>query len=71
MKTNHQYYTYILASQRKGTLYIGMTNYGSDFCEELIEELTVYNPIIISGFAYGVDICEHKAAMKNNLQTIL
>ena len=26
MKTIHQYYTYILASQRNGTLYIGMTN---------------------------------------------
>jgi DNA processing protein len=47
-----------------------MTNYGRDFCEKLIEELAVYNPIIVSGFAYGVDICAHKAAMKNNLQTI-
>ena len=26
MKTIHQYYTYILASQRNGTLYIGITN---------------------------------------------
>src|SRR5690606_35991590 len=26
--------------------------------------------VIISGFAYGVDICAHKAAIKNNLQTI-
>ncbi|MFY0632030.1 MAG: DNA-processing protein DprA [Flavobacteriaceae bacterium] len=47
-----------------------MTSYGRDFCEKMIEELTVYNPIIVSGFAYGVDICAHKAAMKNNLQTI-
>ena len=47
-----------------------MTNYGSSFCEKLIDELAVYNPIIVSGFAYGVDICAHKAAMKNNLQTI-
>jgi DNA processing protein len=47
-----------------------MTNYGRDFCEKLIEELSVYNPIIISGFAYGVDICAHKASMKHNLQTI-
>ena len=47
-----------------------MTNYGRDFCEQLIEELTVYNPIIVSGFAYGVDICAHKAAIRNNLQTI-
>jgi DNA processing protein len=47
-----------------------VTNYGKAFCEELIEELAVYNPIIVSGFAYGVDICAHKAALKNNLETV-
>lgn len=47
-----------------------MTRYGREFCEQLIEELTPYNPIIVSGFAYGVDICAHKAAMNNDLQTI-
>lgn len=47
-----------------------MTRYGQEFCEELISVLTPYNPIIVSGFAYGVDICAHKASMKNNLQTI-
>ncbi len=44
--------------------------YGRDFCNQLIEELSEYNPVIVSGFAYGVDICAHKAALKNNLQTI-
>ena len=47
-----------------------MTNYGKGFCEKFIQELSVYNPVIISGFAYGIDICAHKAAMKYNLQTI-
>ena len=47
-----------------------MSSYGRDFCNKLIEELAEYNPIIVSGFAYGVDICAHKAAIKNNLQTI-
>lgn len=47
-----------------------MTNYGRDFCEELIENIKPYDPIIVSGFAYGVDICAHKAAMKNELTTI-
>ena len=47
-----------------------MTSYGRIFCEKLIEELAVYNPVIVSGFAYGVDICAHKAAIKNNIQTI-
>ena len=47
-----------------------ITSYGRDFCHQLIEDLAVYNPIIVSGFAYGVDICAHKAALKNKLQTI-
>ena len=47
-----------------------MTNYGNSFCEKLIDELAVYNPVIVSGFAYGIDICAHKSAIKNNLQTI-
>ena len=47
-----------------------MSSYGRDFCNKLIEDLAQYNPLIISGFAYGVDICAHKAAIKNNLQTV-
>ena len=47
-----------------------MSSYGRHFCEELIKDLAPHNPIIVSGFAYGVDICAHKAAMKHNLQTI-
>lgn len=47
-----------------------MTHYGRDICEQLIADLAMYNPVIVSGFAYGVDICAHKAAIKNNLQTI-
>lgn len=47
-----------------------ITSYGSLFCKKIIEELSPLNPIIISGFAYGVDITAHKAAMDNGLQTI-
>ena len=47
-----------------------ITSYGRDFCNQLLEDLSEYNPIIVSGFAYGVDICAHKSAIKNNLQTI-
>jgi DNA processing protein len=36
----------------------------------LVEDLSVLNPIIVSGFAYGVDITAQKAAVANNLQTI-
>ncbi|MCF6307929.1 MAG: DNA-protecting protein DprA, partial [Flavobacteriaceae bacterium] len=47
-----------------------ITTYGKVFCEKLVEELSPLNPVIISGFAYGVDITAHKAALDNNLQTV-
>ena len=47
-----------------------ITSYGTEFCKKLIEDLAPLNPIIVSGFAYGVDIVAHQAAMDNNLQTI-
>ncbi|MEE9361824.1 MAG: DNA-processing protein DprA [Cellulophaga sp.] len=47
-----------------------ITSYGSAFCEKFIEEIAPLNPIIVSGFAYGVDICIQKAAVKHGLQTI-
>ena len=47
-----------------------VTSYGVRFCEELIETLVPLNPVIVSGFAYGVDITAQRAAVKYNLQTI-
>lgn len=47
-----------------------VTRYGAHFCEHLIEELAPLDPVIVSGFAYGVDITAHKAAVKNGLQTV-
>jgi len=47
-----------------------ITNYGIEFCKKLIEDLFPFNPIIVSGFAYGVDITAHKLALDNNLQTV-
>ncbi len=47
-----------------------ITTYGIDFCQNLVEQLAAYNPIIVSGFAYGTDITAQKAALNHNLQTI-
>ncbi len=47
-----------------------ITTSGIAFCEELVEKLAIYNPVIVSGFAYGTDITAHKAAIKHKLQTI-
>jgi len=47
-----------------------ITTHGIAICEKLVEQLAPFNPIIVSGFAYGTDITAQKAALKNNLQTI-
>lgn len=47
-----------------------VTAHGADFCRKLIADLVPWNPIIVSGFAYGVDIIAHQAAIENGLQTI-
>jgi len=48
------------------------THYGKDNCNELIKSLKEngHAPLIVSGLAYGIDICAHKAALQNNLATI-
>jgi DNA processing protein len=47
------------------------TQYGKDFCERFIEDLSVrgYESVIVSGLAYGIDIAAHKAALKNKMPT--
>ena len=47
-----------------------ITSYGTEFCKKFIEDLIPLDPVIVSGFAYGVDIVAHQLAMENNLQTI-
>ena len=47
-----------------------ITSYGKAFCEKFIEEIAPLNPVIVSGFAYGVDITAQKAAVKHGLQTV-
>ena len=47
-----------------------ITSYGTEFCRKLIEDLAPLDPIIVSGFAYGVDIVAHQLAIEYNLQTI-
>ncbi len=43
---------------------------GLAFSKSIIEEIAPFNPIIVSGFATGIDICAQKSALENGLQTI-
>jgi len=46
------------------------TTYGIQCCEQLIEDLSVFQPVIVSGFAHGIDIAAQKKAIQMGLQTI-
>jgi DNA processing protein len=46
------------------------SEYGKSICEKLIEELAEQNILVVSGLAFGIDTIAHKAALKNNLQTV-
>ncbi|MGL4956511.1 MAG: DNA-processing protein DprA [Bacteroidales bacterium] len=48
------------------------TAYGKEQCERIIASLSAqgYNPIIVSGLAFGIDICAHRAALKHGLLTV-
>jgi DNA processing protein len=47
-----------------------ITDYGRLHTEKIIEALASFNPTIVSGLAYGVDIVAHKAALKYGLPTV-
>ena len=48
------------------------TNYGKDVCRNFIAELKEMDPgvLIVSGLAYGIDVCAHKESLRNGLQTV-
>ena len=46
------------------------TAYGKDICKQLVDGLKSHNAIIVSGLAYGIDICAHKQALDNGMETI-
>ncbi|MDX5339313.1 MAG: DNA-processing protein DprA [Cyclobacteriaceae bacterium] len=70
----------VLFSQGKGTLNfersVGIvgtrsaTSYGKSITRKLVEDLSIFQPVIISGLAYGIDIEGHRAALQIGLPTI-
>ncbi|WP_029036329.1 DNA-processing protein DprA [Salinimicrobium xinjiangense] len=47
-----------------------VTTHGIAFCEKFVEDLALLDVVVVSGFAYGVDITAQRAAIKNGLQTV-
>lgn len=48
-----------------------ITSYGKDICREFVRALSsIPNMVIVSGLAYGVDICAHREALECNLSNI-
>lgn len=47
-----------------------LTHYGREITQQLVSELAEYQPHICSGFAYGIDIAAHEAALEHGLQTL-
>ncbi|WP_026951513.1 DNA-processing protein DprA [Algoriphagus mannitolivorans] len=70
----------ILFSQGKGDLNfersVGIvgtrsaTNYGKSITRKIVEDLAIFQPVIISGLAYGIDIEAHRAALQVGLPTL-
>ena len=48
------------------------TDRGKQLCEQFVRDLAARVPdlTIVSGLAFGIDVCAHKAAIENGLQTI-
>ena len=46
------------------------TAYGKNFTEQLVQELSEQQILVVSGLAFGIDTIAHKAAMKNGLPTV-
>ncbi len=46
------------------------TEYGERMTEKIVAGLKDYGVLIVSGLAYGIDVCAHRAALKNKLQTV-
>lgn len=47
-----------------------VTDYGRYLSDNIIKELSSDDVMVVSGLAYGVDTCAHKAALNNELKTV-
>ena len=48
------------------------SEYGKDMCANFVADLAKFVPgtLVVSGLAYGIDVCAHRAALKADLPTV-
>jgi DNA processing protein len=46
------------------------TDYGKQITEQLIEDLSALNVLIVSGLAFGIDAVAHRSALQHHLETV-
>lgn len=48
------------------------SEYGKSLCENFVTDLAKFAPdtLVVSGLAYGIDVCAHRAALKAGLPTV-
>jgi DNA processing protein len=46
------------------------TGYGLQHCQEIVDGLEKYKPLIVSGLAYGIDVAAHRHCVEKKMPTI-
>jgi len=46
------------------------TDYGREMCEKIIKALSTQGVLVVSGLAYGIDTCAHRASLEQKLKTV-
>ncbi|MCT4664582.1 MAG: DNA-processing protein DprA [Flavobacteriales bacterium] len=46
------------------------TDYGESWCEEFVKNLAHHDVLLVSGLAYGIDVCAHHSAIDHGIPTV-
>lgn len=46
------------------------TSYGEELTRQFCQDLAPYQPLLVSGMAYGIDITAHRGALENKIPTV-